>query len=145
MTFSFKSLSLATAVLAASLTAHADPFTVEIGKTKALKLKAEAASVAIGNPNVADIAVHDSNLMFVSGKTFGTTNLLIMDSDGKTIYSSDIVVTANTANLVTVNRAGADYTYDCAPTCRAGLAVGDAEDHYNKVFAQISQQKDLSE
>lgn len=142
---SLKSMAILVAALTASLAAQAEQFTVETGKTKALKLKGEAASVAIGNPNIADVAVHNSQLLFVSGKTFGTTNLLILNSDGHTIYSADVVVTANTANLVTVKRAGSDYTYDCAPTCRAGLAVGDANDHYTEVYNQMSQQKELSE
>lgn len=141
----FKTLTVAALSMAASITAQADVFTVEIGKTQALKLKQDAASVALGNPNIADVAVHNSTLLFVSGKTFGTTNLLIMNNDGETIYSSDIVVTSNTANLVTVNRAGSDFTYDCAPNCRGGLVVGDDNGHYATIFGQISQQKELSE
>ena len=88
--------------------AHAGQITVEAGKAKAVKLKANADSVIIGNPNVADVAVHDDKLLFVTGKSFGTTNLMIFDKDGNTLHSSDVVVTANTATWVSVKRAGAN-------------------------------------
>ncbi len=137
--------AMTTAALFMAASANAGQFTIESGKTKPLRLKAEAASIVIGNPNVADVAVHDGKLLFISGKTFGTTNLLIFDADGKTIYSADIVVTTNTANLVTINRAGENFTYDCAPDCRAGLSVGDSSSHFNLTYNQQQQQKDLSE
>lgn len=136
-------LSVSALLLASS--AVAGQFTVESGKTKPLRLNTDAASVVIGNPNIADVAVANGKLLFVSGKVFGTTNLLIFDAEGHTIYSADVVVTTNTANLVTVNRAGASYSYDCAPDCRAGLAVGDSDDHFQSVYNQMDQQKDLSE
>lgn len=137
----------ATAIAALTITAaaHAGQFTVESGKTKPLRLKSKAGSVVIGNPNIADVAVHNDKLIFVSGKTFGTTNLMIFDSNGNTIYSSDIVVTTNTANLVTINRGGENFTFDCAPNCRAGLSVGDADRHFNQTYNQIDRQSDLTE
>lgn len=135
----------AIAAVAIAASAHAGQFTVETGKTKPLRLKQEAGSVVIGNPNVADVSVHNNKLIFISGKTFGTTNLIIFDSDGKTIYTSDIVVTTNTANLVTLNRGGETFTFDCAPNCRAGLSVGDADRHFNQTYNQIDRQKSLTE
>ncbi|MDJ0922154.1 MAG: pilus assembly protein N-terminal domain-containing protein [Henriciella sp.] len=141
----FKSVGIAVASLAVAGIAHAGQFTVEAGKSKPLRIKGEAASVVIGNPNIADIGVHDEHLLFISGKTFGTTNLLIFDKDGKTLYAADLVVTTNTSNLVTVNRAGRDFSYDCSPTCRAGLSIGDDPGHYGEVFNQLLQQKELYE
>ncbi len=127
-----------------ALAAHAGQITVEAGKAKAVKLKANADSVIIGNPNVADVAVHDDKLLFVTGKSFGTTNLMIFDKEGNTLHSSDVVVTANTATWVSVKRAGANYTYDCAPSCRPTLAAGDQEDHYANVGEQLLLQKELN-
>lgn len=141
----FKSFGIAAASLAVAGIAHAGQFTVEAGKSKPIRIKGKAASVVIGNPNIADVGVHDEHLLFVSGKTFGTTNLLVFDKDGKTLFSADLVVTTNTSNLITVNRAGRDYSYDCAPTCRAGLSIGDDPGHYAEVFNQLSQQKELFE
>lgn len=139
----FISFSLASLLMAGA--AFASQFTVESGDTKILRLKKDAASVVIGNQNIADVAVANSQLLLISGKVFGTTNLIVFDSEGQTIYTADIVVTTSTANLVTVNRAGSNFSYDCTPDCRPGLAVGDNTTHFNTIYGQIEQQKQLNE
>ena len=98
--------------------ALAGPLTVEANKTVPVRLKGAAASVVLGNREIADVAVHDEHLVFVTGKNFGTTNLMVFDRAGNQIYASDVVVTANTSSLVTVNRSGDNSTYACSPSCR---------------------------
>ncbi|NQY40105.1 MAG: pilus assembly protein N-terminal domain-containing protein [Henriciella sp.] len=127
-----------------SLAAHAGHVTVEAGKAKAIKLSETAESVIIGNPNIADVAVHNDKLLFVTGKSFGTTNLMIFDAEGNTIHSSDVVVTANATTWVSVKRAGENYTYDCSPSCRPTLSAGDNGQHYENVGEQLLMQKELN-
>lgn len=127
-----------------SLAAHAGHVTVEAGKAKAIKLTTNADSVIIGNPNIADVAVHNDTLLFVTGKSYGTTNLMIFDSKGNTIHSSDVIVTANTSRWVSVKRAGDNFTYDCSPTCRPTLSPGDNPGHYERVGEQLMMQKELN-
>jgi Flp pilus assembly secretin CpaC len=143
MSFSKSVISIGAAALVACA-AHAGHVTVEAGKAKAIKLNVNAESVIIGNPNIADVAVHDDKLLFVTGKSFGTTNLMIFDSDGNTIHSSDVVVTANTTTWVSVKRAGDNYTYDCSPACRPTLSAGDNRVHYENVGEQLLMQKELN-
>lgn len=125
--------------------AAAGQITVESGKTKPLKLKTNADSIVIGNPNIADVAVHNDTLLFVSGKSYGTTNLMIFDIEGNTILSSNVVVTANTSTWVSVNRAGANFTYDCAPRCRPTMSPGDDDGHFGSVAEQVQAQTELNE
>lgn len=131
---------LACSVLMTSAAAAAQQIVVEANKSSALKIEGNAASVVIGDPRVADVAVHDANLIFITGRTFGTTNLLIFNQEGKQLYSGDVVVTTNTSNLVSVNRAGLTNTYDCAPRCRSALAVGDEAGYFERV---VTQNEDL--
>ncbi len=135
-------LGLAAVVCATS--AFAESIVIEANKSTSLKLQAAAASVVIGNPRVADVAVHDANLIFITGRTFGTTNLLIFSEDGSQLYSGDVVVTTNTTNLVNVNRAGATNTYDCAPTCRSVLSLGDEVTYFDTLIAQSERIQELS-
>lgn len=116
--------------------AIADQITVEANKTKPMRLKQAASAIVVGNPNFADVAVHSENLIFITGKTYGTTNLLIFDDDGKQIYSGDIVVTTNASSLVSISRAGDNFTLDCASKCRPALAVGDRD------FLTLAQHND---
>ena len=125
-----------TSILLLAGTAVADQITVEANKTKPMRLKHAASAIVVGNPTFADVAVHSENLIFITGKTYGTTNLLIFDEAGKQIYSGDIVVTTDASSLVSVNRAGNNYTFDCADKCRPALAVGDEN------FLALAQQND---
>lgn len=127
-----------------SAAAHAGQITVEAGKASAIKLNTNADSVIIGNPNIADVAVHDDTLLFVTGKSFGTTNLMIFDKQGNTLVSSDVVVTANSDTWVSVKRGGDNFTYDCSPSCRPTLATGDEQEHYANVGEQLLLQKELN-
>ncbi len=136
---------LASAALCLSATALADQFFVEAGKTKPLRLKSAASSVALGNQNIAEVSVYDRNLLLVSGKTFGTTNILVFDKDGNTVYNADLVVTANQANLVTIKRAGSDFTYNCSPKCKDTIQIGDDSEHFTKTLSQLELQKELNE
>ena len=125
--------------------AFADQITVEANKTKPMRLKHAASAIVVGNPNFADVAVHSENLIFITGKTYGTTNLLIFDEAGRQIYSGDIVVTTNASSLVSVNRAGLSHTYDCAGNCRAVLAVGDQNEHFMAIAQQNDALKELAD
>ncbi|MEM5518797.1 pilus assembly protein N-terminal domain-containing protein [Henriciella sp. AS95] len=125
--------------------AAAQQFTVETGTTKPLRLSKAAASVVIGNQNVADVAVADPHLVFLTGKSFGTTNLLVLDDANNIIYSADVVVTTNSASLVTINRGGASFTYDCAPDCRDAPMIGDEEGHFQRALSQAQAAQNLTE
>ncbi len=140
-----KTGTLFAAALCISLAAHAGQFTVETGKTKPLRLSKDAASVVLGNQNVADVAVHDRNLLLVTGKSFGATNLLVFDKDGNTIFAADLVVTTNSANLVTINKAGSNFSFNCSPVCKESAQMGDDQGHFNKVLGQLEAQKQLNE
>ncbi|MEQ3650463.1 pilus assembly protein N-terminal domain-containing protein [Hyphomonas sp.] len=127
-----------------SQAALAAPLSVEINKTIPVHLRSAAASVVLGNQAIADVAVHDEQLIFITGKTFGTTNLLIFDDAGRQIFSTDILVIANEANVVTVNRSGSNFTYDCAPNCRSTLSVGDDPEHFEQYIEQQTGVQGLS-
>jgi len=133
------------ATLAVAQTATAQQFTVEAHKTKRLNLRGQAATIVIGDPRVADIAVHDENLIFITGRTFGTTNLLIYNADGKSIFDGDVVVTTNTSNFLSINRAGQTNSYDCTPRCRSIISIGDDSGYFGTVVQQTRQVQDIAE
>ncbi|WP_300390691.1 pilus assembly protein N-terminal domain-containing protein [Henriciella sp.] len=136
-------------ILAASLLtaapAVAQQYSVESGMTRPVKLSKPAASVIIGNQNIADVAVADPQLVLLTGKSFGTTNLLVLDKDNNIIVSAEVMVTADTANMVTVSRGGSQYTYDCASDCRDAPVIGDDQQHFSKALNQAEQTKALTE
>lgn len=139
----FLGLAIVGAVIAS--TATAGKLIVETNTTVPVRINGSAASVVLGNQNIADVAVHDEHLIFITGKSFGTTNLLIFDKDGREIYNTELAVSVNTANQVTVNRSGLSYTYNCAPDCRPVLSTGDDDEHFQRTYTQLENLKALSE
>lgn len=101
---------------------------VEINKTSVLRLSRPAAAVVIGNPKIADISVHSSDTLLLSGRGFGTTNILAFDEFGQTIMDSEIHVNApQTASAVRVNFVGDGYrTFNCNPQCQPAPIIGDS-------------------
>lgn len=72
-----------------------DLITVELNKGKPLHLAQAAASVAIANPNIADVQVVSPHLLFINGKGVGETSLIAVDAQDNIIAEGNIVVTHN--------------------------------------------------
>lgn len=134
--------ALTSLVIAGAATAQ--QLSIEASKTVPLRLSGPASSIVVGNKNIADVAVHDERLIFVTGKSYGTTNLMVFNKAGQEVYSAEVVVTANSSNLVTVNRAGQSQTYDCAPVCRSALNLGDDPAYFSGLIQQQLQAQALT-
>jgi Flp pilus assembly secretin CpaC len=145
MTISSKAALIGAFALSFATMASADQIQVEASKTIAVPLNGPAASIVIGNKNIADVAVHNDQLLFVTGKSYGTTNLLVFDKAGQQIYASDVLVTTNSSSLVTVNRSGQNFTYDCSPNCRSVLSIGDQADYFAALIDQQLQSQTLTD
>ena len=124
--------------LALAPAAAADPFKVSVDQTVAVKLAAPANSVVIGNATVADVAVHDANTILITGKAFGTTNLVVLDRAGKEIWANTLAVSANDDSDLTIVRAGGTYTYSCVDKCRPTPMVGDQPDYFSQVMSTVT-------
>ena len=50
------------------------------------------AEVIIGNPSIADVTIQGGNLLVVTGKTFGVTNIIALDAQRNVIQDQRVVV-----------------------------------------------------
>ena len=90
-----------------------------IDQTEVLHLPRPAGSLIIGNPAVANIAVHDDRTLLITGKQFGATNLIVLDNIGRTIHRSQIHVGENRAgDSLTIARGTQTETLSCTTRCR---------------------------
>ncbi len=144
-TIFLKAAVLGAVALSAASAASADQLFVESSKAVPVALNGTASSIVIGNKNIADVSIHNESLLFVTGKSYGTTNLMVFDKSGRQIYSSDVMVTTNSTNLVTVNRAGQSFTYDCSTNCKSVLSLGDDPGHFAALIDQQLQSQTLTE
>ncbi len=118
--------------------AHAEAFNVLVDQTVTLKLTAPANSVVIGNASVIDVQVYDPRTLLVTGKGFGSTNLLVLDHAGRTVYSNEMTVSDNRTDRLTIVRGEGNYTYSCTDMCRATPVVGDDAAHFDAVMKTVN-------
>lgn len=114
-----------------------EPFKVAIDQTVPLVLSQPAGSVALGNATVAEVTVNDSNTLLITGKSFGTTNLLVLDRHGETILSTPIVVASDNIGQLTIYRGVGANTYSCVEKCRPAPLAGDAPDFFGNTMGTV--------
>lgn len=109
-------LALATMPL---LPAHAseDVIRVFMDHARILKLDRTISKVIIGNAAVADVTVSDPQTIVLTGKSYGTTNLVILDQDGEAIVDERILVSVDEANTLRVFKQTSRSVYSCSPSC----------------------------
>ena len=117
--------------VAAAPGTHAETVTVEIDQASLLKLPEKVSTIVIGNPLVADASLQRGNLLIVTGKSYGQTNLLALDRSGNVMMDRTIQVRAGAGNdLVTVYRGTERESYSCAPKCERRIMLGDAPPYF---------------
>lgn len=77
----------------------ASNITVEVNKSKLIRLPANASVVAIADPEIADVDVLAPNLVAVQGRSAGQTSILAFGSDGNEILNESINVGHNVTSL----------------------------------------------
>jgi len=104
-------------------------YSVELNKTEIVYLPQAAGAVVIGNPAIADVSIHSSDTIFVIGRGYGETNLLVLDGAGRTMMNADIQVT-NTlpAHGVRLYNGSLRQTYSCTPYCQPSPILGDGRE-----------------
>ncbi len=110
-------LSLLALGAAAPALAQSRPLSVEIDHTARLNLRGAASSVVVGNPQIADVTVVDEHTLFISGRGFGVTEIVVLDGMGRTIYQSEVVVSSPSSGQVRVWRGSAVTDMACSTTC----------------------------
>jgi len=131
--------SAAVAIIAAlgaalpSLSAAAADLIVRYDQSQLLRLPRPVSEVIIGNPSIADVTVQGGNLLVVTGKTFGITNIIALDADRNVIQDQRVVVDQDDRRTVVVYRGPQRHTYTCAPTCSPALVIGDDPQYFDAV------------
>jgi Flp pilus assembly secretin CpaC len=132
-------LLLAAATLSAPLAQSAEALSVTLDQATLLKLPDKVATIVVGNPLIADIAVQSGGLVVVTGKGYGSTNLIVLDRTGSVLMERSIVVRGPNGQTVSVYRGVERETYSCTPDCERRITLGDSANY----FAQTMTQSDV--
>jgi Flp pilus assembly secretin CpaC len=90
---------------------------VYMNQARVLRLDRPVSKVIIGNANVADATVADPTTIVLTGRSYGTTNLVLLDSEGNAVADERILVSIDEGNTVRVFRQTERSVLSCTPNC----------------------------
>ena len=103
----------------------AEDLIVNYDQSQLVRLPRPAAEIIIGNPAIADVNVQNGNLLVVTGKTFGITNMIVLDAQKNMILEQRILVKRDEAKVVNLKRGTLRQSYNCTPQCNPSIVIGD--------------------
>lgn len=119
---------------------------VTVDQAKVFRISRPAATIIIGNPSIVDATVEDDQTLVLTGRSFGVTNLIILDENGDAVIDQAVVVRGSETNTVRIYRGGDNReTLACAPVCEATVTIGDNAGTFESAQEQITQRNALSE
>lgn len=122
----FAAIALVSGPTAAA--AQSARMSVEIDQAARVQLRGAAGSVIVGNPAIADVTVVDANTLYITGKGYGVTEIVAVDTLGRTVFQSEVVVTAGSGGgRVRVWRGGQATEMACAASCSPSLRANGGE------------------
>lgn len=132
-------------LVAEGTSARAEDLIVRYDQSQLLRLPRPVAEVIIGNPSIADVTIQGGNLLVITGKTFGITNIIALDADRNIIQDQRIQVERDRHNVVHLHRGAVRNSYSCVPSCSPMLAIGDDKEFFSQVLNQNQQKTKFSE
>jgi hypothetical protein len=115
---------------------------VVVDQAKMVEIERPAKSMFIGNPTIADVTVLDARHAFILGKTFGVTNLIALDADGRQISNQQVTV-VNGQQAVTYNQGSGQYNFSCTHAhCETMPRPGDVQTFFTNTEQAIATHED---
>jgi Flp pilus assembly secretin CpaC len=122
-----------------------DDIIVKYDQSQLLRLKRPAAEIIIGNPSIADVSVQSGNLLVITGKTFGVTNIITLDADRNVIQDQRVLVKRDEGKVVNLLRGTDRQSYNCTPQCNPSITVGDEQKYFDAIRNASQTKKEFSE
>jgi Flp pilus assembly secretin CpaC len=134
-----------TLVVAATVMALAAGTATSAGAAEAIGVVLDQATIAkvpehtntivIGNPLIADVTIQAGNIMVVTGKGYGVTNLIALDRNGNVLVKQ-LVRVRSADDTVVVYRGTARESYSCMPDCERRITLGDTPEYFDATLGE---------
>jgi hypothetical protein len=129
-------LLLLAATLFAPCANAEEPLGITLDQATIVKLPEKVSTIVIGNPLIADVAVQSGGLVVVTGKGYGSTNMIVLDRTGTVLMERAIVVRGPSDQTVAVYRGVERETYSCTPKCERRITLGDSAGYFTSTLGQ---------
>jgi Flp pilus assembly secretin CpaC len=90
---------------------------VMMNQAKIVKVARPIDTIVIGNSAIVDAAVQNSTTIVLTGKGFGSTNVVVLDKDGQAIVDQQVTVSRQESGSVRIYRRSQMQTLSCTPYC----------------------------
>lgn len=125
------------ALLGSSIDARsAEAIAVTVDAATLVKLPEKVGTIIVGNPLIADVTIQAGNLLVVTGKGFGATNLLALDRQGNVLLDKNVLVSGPKDHVLVVYSGSERRTYSCEPRCERRITLGDSTDYFTATLGQ---------
>jgi Flp pilus assembly secretin CpaC len=121
-----------------SAAAGAEDMVVKYDQSQLLRLPRPAAEIIIGNPNIADVAIQGGNLLVVTGKSFGITNIIILDAERNIIQDQRVMVERDVRKIVHLQKGATRESWNCSPQCNPTVTVGDDQKFFSQSLSNAA-------
>ena len=111
-----------------------EPIVVRLDHSQIFAMARGPATVVVGNPSIADVTIEGKNV-FLHARAFGSSNVLVLDDEGKQLADYDVTVQIGGNNNLIIFKAGLSQSYVCAPLCESTLHIGDDKNYFSDVIA----------
>lgn len=112
----------ATLALAMPALAQERPLDVKLDQATQVRLRAPAGSVIVANPRIADVTVTDARTLFITGKSYGLTEIIAVDALGRPLFQRQVAVSPGETGSVRVWRGGEAIEVACGARCAPAAA-----------------------
>lgn len=109
-------------VLTAPAVAQERPLDVKLDQATRVQLRAPAGSVIVANPRIADVTVTDARTLFITGKSYGLTEIIAVDALGRPLFQRQVAVSPGETGSVCVWRGGEAVEIACGARCAPAAA-----------------------
>ena len=102
-----------------------------------VRLERDAGTILVGNPTIADVTVLGKDTIFVSARSIGATNIIVLDENNDEIRTFEVFVREPTTKRVVLRNAGLAENYQCAPNCLRALTQSDSPASHSSTVGVI--------
>jgi hypothetical protein len=125
--------------LANRATVADEALVVTLDQAKVMRIPERTTTVVVGNPLIADISVQTGGMIVVTGKGYGTTNLIALDTRGNMLLEQPIEVRGPVEHVVIVYRGVDRESYSCSPKCERRITLGDTPAYFDATLMQTGR------
>ena len=118
-------LALGVSLASSAYAVDGAPIDVNVNMARVLRISGAAATVIVGNPGIADVTIQDPQTLILTGKSYGQTNLIVLDSRGEPVADTLVEVVQMQAGVTTIYNGLARQSVACAPVCQPIIMMGD--------------------